>query len=67
MNSAALDPKLVTTCQFHDIDKMTPNSKGEYLEKVKEGEVKIKTYIVREVRGIVYAWIHSMEAKPYCD
>lgn len=42
---------------------MTKNEKGEYLEKESEGETKIKTYLVQELKGIAFVWIHNLEAK----
>ncbi|CAD8207621.1 unnamed protein product [Paramecium pentaurelia] len=67
VNSEKLDPKIVSTYCYNNIEKMNPNQKGEYLQKVEEGEIKIKTYLVKELRGIVYIWLHCLEAKPWYE
>ncbi|CAK66954.1 unnamed protein product (macronuclear) [Paramecium tetraurelia] len=67
VNSEQLEPKIVTTYCYPDIERVTKNQKGEYIQKIAEGEVKIKTYLVKEVKGIVYVWLHSKEAKPWYD
>ncbi|CAD8187595.1 unnamed protein product [Paramecium pentaurelia] len=67
VNSDKLDPKIVSTYCYPDIERVTKNQKGEYLQKISDGEVKIKTYLVKELKGIVYIWLHSKESKPWYD
>ncbi|CAK65710.1 unnamed protein product (macronuclear) [Paramecium tetraurelia] len=67
VNSEKLDPKIVSTYCYNNIQNMDPNKKGEYLQKVEEGEIKIKTYLIKEIKGMVYIWLHCLEAKPWYD
>jgi cholesterol 7-dehydrogenase len=64
VNSEHMDSKQVATYEYCDVQKMTSNEKGQYIEKVSEGEIGIDRFHVREMNAFIYIWLHAYLKEP---